>query len=963
VLSSRLAFGRGVRGQALIIAVLILFAVATLAALFAAIIGSQVAQVTRHGDVVALRNIAEAGLRFANEQLTYSAWGADWRPSDDPYRCGRGQVVLDVSYGPLPDDLQSRYVRIVATAIFPDNPFLRHTILGLKPLLLTDYARFISDRFQTDGAAVLGAPGVELGGSPRTDYFFTVEGPIRCNTDLVWYGFSQVNLHTMRDPVTSWQQLQVLRDDRIEVAGRLEPADVTTSSGEVLKLIIDGVSRAGNVFWPITTGEQQDYERGYPDWTGTSFDANSSRVLAQLPVRQLSPFQRLEPPYLAVPRVRPPAIDAPHPSTQISRYLVLTRDSGRWVQRADGTWYNPGAYGWGWTDFGGIYIDNTEDIQYNHDLERLRKNWLASVGRHTAYGGDRRVTLDVPPDGPADWWDETARHYEPPGVEIILHGESVCGYIEIIRHDWKETTDLVGNPVYYYWQAPDGTAIPASDPIGFQYAPALGANVCWPQGAWVAGVQGNTARLPFPPNGVIYVEGNVRVRGVVPPAHVVDNWVPRTYLELGRWQEGKGAPRRYDLQIVSGGTIYIEGDILAPRAAGLLPNQWDVDIYRGCRLALLARDHVCVNTTAFHPRPADLAPTPETAADEQYNDGQPVYPPGGHPRYWKFQGVAADPAEEDAPRETVPPGADLVYRNVRLQIPDLRAGVADLRLIIGHSGWYTVGGADQDPGAPPPPDTGTHEADVRAVLEINDELWYWEQADSEHYTFINEGARTSDQSGHWYTEEDHLEPLPDGYQMLQVAVAGNDRILFTSFVTPVAERDDDGNPIGWEVAPEELAYILGPVAVAPPNRVAVEGGYQTPDPLPVQIQALIYAQNGCWFIIPGPWFNEDPGDAAAAAGGFTTAGPGYHEPLNIQIRVYGAVSENMPASLGEVAEWTSKWCGPAGNSADFLAYEYDPLLAHERTDENGRGCPRFPNFPLTADLVIWGERVSAGAGT
>ncbi len=38
---------------------LVLFAVGTLAALFTAIIGAQLVQVTRQSDVVALRNIAE----------------------------------------------------------------------------------------------------------------------------------------------------------------------------------------------------------------------------------------------------------------------------------------------------------------------------------------------------------------------------------------------------------------------------------------------------------------------------------------------------------------------------------------------------------------------------------------------------------------------------------------------------------------------------------------------------------------------------------------------------------------------------------------------------------------------------------------------------------------------------------------------------------------------------------------
>jgi hypothetical protein len=131
-------------------------------------------------------------------------------------------------------------------------------------------------------------------------------------------------------------------------------------------------------------------------------------------------------------------------------------------------------------------------------------------------------------------------------------------------------------------------------------------------------------------------------------------------------------------------------------------------------------------------------------------------------------------------------------------------------------------------------------------------------------------------------------------------------------------------------------------------------------PLDVTIEALIYAQNGSWFVIPGRWFNEDPGDLGADPSGW--AYPGYHEPLNMRLSVWGAVSENMPADLGSVAAWTSKWGGPTGQGADFfLSYEYDPLLRAPRLEAGDAGYLRIPNLPITADLVIWGERVSGPA--
>ncbi len=79
---------------------------------------------------------------------------------------------------------------------------------------------------------------------------------------------------------------------------------------------------------------------------------------------------------------------------------------------------------------------------------------------------------------------------------------------------------------------------------------------------------------------------------------------------------GSSWARKYDLQIVSGGTIYIEGDLLSPASAklytsslGATPTAAQVmawDQLNGSRVALIAHDSVCLNTTALNPRPANL---------------------------------------------------------------------------------------------------------------------------------------------------------------------------------------------------------------------------------------------------------------------------------------------------------------------------------------------------------------------
>ena len=280
------------------------------------------------------------------------------------------------------------------------------------------------------------------------------------------------------------------------------------------------------------------------------------------------------------------------------------------------------------------------------------------------------------------------------------------------------------------------------------------------------------------------------------------------------------------------------------------------------------------------------------------------------------------------------------------------------------------------PTTPPPT---RDEAGVEVAVYINDTAlsspYPWGFGTSPYFFLRQEVAdpATRDESYQWYEDLDPTqldasdnwtEMLPNDYQPMVVHeigggpldswITGDDVIEFISRVMPVREyiwNVDKGEweVKDWEIRPQDLAYLLGPIAIAPPR---------DEDPLPVRIEALIYAQNGSWFVIPGRWFNEDADDLAVDPTAWEA--PGYHEPLNMKISVYGAVSENLPADLGSAASWTSKWAGPIGRGGEgFLSYAYDPLLRAPRRETVGRiGYLRFPRFPVTSDLVIWGERVS-----
>ncbi len=752
--------------------------------------------------------------------------------------------------------------------------------------------------------------------------------------------------------------------------------------GDALSLIIDGdATRGADLFDPQTEEQRFDYANGFPRvWQGAIIP-NSRAVLANLPEVTTMAGEVIAP-SLAVPRVRPPEIDAVHPDKDTNRYLSLTRDSGFWRQDQEGLYYNTGEFGWGWTNYGGIYVDNFGDIQYDHNLEKLRLNWTRSVGVHQNPAlkakGDLRADPDgtlQPPAGPADWWDRTGRYYAPPGVEIVLHGEDACPWVEIIRHDLRGEVDS-----YYYWRDQDGRPIYVAGPepprqgvlTSDPYVPV--ANMCAPPAPTPVGIyDGNRAIFPFPADGVIYAEGNVRIRGIMPPVRdnlgrsglgIPADEVPEGY--FGLWNPMTGRSRRFDLQVVSGGTIYIEGDLLSPNTAqltGLIPGDSITDQLYGSRLALLARDYVCLNTTALNPRPVDLFQIvmyPEDpATPNYYNDLQNLYPEGGDLRYARFQGQSTPLG--DTPRPALPTEVpektyvDFAYVNPRFSGVWAGEPLADARLILGHSALYAPGEA-----AAPWPGSGES---VEVGLSVTGTTYIWDGM-SPQYTFQASPA-PPDESGQIYDDasapNNHLEFLPvTAIQEMSIAsyLGGSDILRFAAQVTPVV---NPAPPPDWVVNPVDLNYLLGPVAIAPPNRDPGTG--VTPDPLPVDIDALIYAQNGAWFVLPGRWFNEDPDELGADL--TPRLYPGYHEPLNIRLSVYGAIAENMSADLGSAADWTSKWCGPAGEGASgFLSYAYDPLLRWPRRETEDRiGYLRFPNFPLTSDLVIWGERVSGPAGT
>ena len=146
----------------------------------------------------------------------------------------------------------------------------------------------------------------------------------------------------------------------------------------------------------------------------------------------------------------------------------------------------------------------------------------------------------------------------------------------------------------------------------------------------------------------------------------------------------------------------------------------------------------------------------------------------------------------------------------------------------------------------------------------------------------------------------------------------------------------------------------------------------------------MYAQEGSFFIIPGPWFNPNPNDRrdryearVAALGGDANATlvadserqaafgasrdiPFYGEPLDVRVVINGAVAENMPPPISQQTEWLKKWGwipGKLGASGNNIP------VAHTRGTRYSATTPVVPNFTVNYDPTLATAKLRGFAAT
>ncbi len=851
------------RGQVLLIAVLLMMVILLVGILFVALVSRNQQQSVRHVDVISAQALAEAAVRYADRMLQTSPLGADWRPRFVPYdtatydendpstwpsppamyqngdvdpnfygpdgvegteddyysdfdvirawcplrsgsidapgafirfgyhrypdpnpgaaasvgtnnpTLGRGYVLLKVTYDPDPpyepgdstDQVNlSNCIRIEAIGRVSDQSTVFRRLVAYKPIGLTDHLRWITDKTRSGKRAYLGLrPYIDFDNSGAATDAEALEidfaGPVRANTALYMLGqpigSGPSTPSTYFDLLTAPSEDGYLRDDMIE----------GTEGIYMVDLVNDGVGVL---------------VEGTDEGTLPTF----------LPAAETTSIPRVATGHRDVPPLQAPDMSATDPTTGLDRYRVLTRDSGALIHNSTaGRAVNTGKYGHG----AGTYIDNFADVQFKNtdgtgDLKLLVQDWRepGSLGVLTGDSG----------------WNALGTTYTPPAVEI-----------ELFR---TEAAVLATSPLYDAADPPtdfySGTAPTAPGILWWpnHVAGEPGIKITRHDHRWALGDPAaptevgddsgeNVMVVDYPayPNQVIFAEGNIRVKGVLPSAD----------------RDGDGQLiRDYNLTIVSNATIYIDGQILSPQ--NVSDSVIDED---NTAVALLAHDFVCLNPTQLVPQltfgmvPAapDDEMAPELGQHWEVDTGGRVY------TRWMFG-------------ETVPA---TVARYLTVQQTAASPGPSGVGLILSNNGAITA----HNFGNP---------------------------VDLYTFIFAPEGALLWDLGS---------GPIPAPQPYCSTAIAPQWQppasIGPYSFTEPTVPWNIGGGVSGTVAVPNAAALSyrdpqLGTAATEYWVKKWKIEEINTSNSRPrgainAKVNALIYAQRGSWFVIPGAYFDEN----------------------------------------------------------------------------------------------------------
>jgi hypothetical protein len=766
------------RGQTLVIALLVSFVLLILGGVFITVIARNIINVRQARERLSAEYFAESGLQYAIDQLVRSEFGADWRPIPDNIT-----TPADPDYFWLkpynPADGTGGYTRVnlqngralIRVSYQSSGPVHRQPVIKIESVGRVgvidpnDPTTFnLADRTSRAERTAYMQVGT-------IDYLRFVMNKEQRGT-LMDLGAEDIGIGVpyrmiLGEPGEGGGSIFV--NGNLRFSGNVEIA-INPDLGERVYV-------AGEVMH--NAGAQVEMRVGANTYNLQPSSASNFTTANGL-YRDGRPLTAADGYPRAIAYLEPPRMDTVDPATNLPRYAAATQESGVWRQRPNGVWFNTGQFGFG----RGIYINNALDIQQES---------RGFLGGYTLRG-------DWVNPGKSRFWN--GPFYEPPGafielVEVLDANGGIRAQGFRITRNQAEPRDVWYSPI---------TGLPTNiKTMNFFFRNPNNPNDPTLTNEITAG--DTSFDVPF--NGVIYAEGNVRIKGRIPS---------------GR-----------QITIVTNGTAYIEGNIVKgdERSA----------------LAIIAKDYVCVNTTQFLQRTFD---SPANAQGDPTNVEAPYF----------FDVLPDQPMKLLFSFGVDPTQYTGNFGGLRLHLRHAASGAGSfINLLVNPSEFTDPFYRFNIPGFP-----AVMYPLGRSTLQV--------YPNYEKIAFP-------------------LTPPPPGSNYGFAPQPGIPNLL-------QLQLQSVANLGNFQLPTDNTPYRFSAAAI---------------QPLDIRIEAALFAQEGCFFVIPGYWFNTDPQDTRAnfEARGVRPAGvaspefPFYGEPLDIKITIVGSIAENFTASLGDQTEWLRKW--------------------------------------------------------
>ncbi|AIE85772.1 hypothetical protein [Fimbriimonas ginsengisoli] len=778
---------------------------------------------------------------------------------------------------------------------------------------IIETARFIANKYNVATPADLGVDD-KLGAMVRdaavTDLptqlgtaipLLTFEGPAAATptTQSIPLGGSFFSNASVRLHGHIIANLNYTLGDQFLVAG-----DITGDSNAALTLVGWKYNPAVNNYQPLPGFTGPGGSLTLLSSGGQSFSSKSPNFFSAGLLRDNSQDRSVEGVPRGVGTKAPPSILALDPQTHTDRYVQMTRESGVFAGTT-----NSGHFGYG----AGVYVDNFSDRQMGQ-TETGRQN----------LGGSGSLINDWLNPSNRDGGSWRGFYYTPPGA-----------YLQLLTDGFMILRDGRAPQSERTWKTAAG-ADTGQAAIRFRLGRGSDRRLRIVNTFQVANINGNLAPTDYdngqPFNGVLFFEGNVRVRGNIP-----------TDLQL---------------TVVSNATIYIEGSI----TKGVTGNDWTASYGaqdpfsatpQGTRLTrptrsmlmLMAKDYVALNTTQF------FAPTP--GQDVQPKEDIPNVP-SMNPVLIRTNNTLTTGFEfvldPNGPNVTTPsnPSQWRPFASDYFELGQPSNKIAT-NILLTHTmedgpAQSTFIAWDVNLGF------GTPTYQFPTINYSNSAAPYFTTANIPLYGL---GMENYQRFGKF---ESIALPLVDPTTATTNAntiVANNLYGKYTLFTQSRNDLNIRTTSVGGVSTND---YVLGRLALAPHD---------------IRIEAAIYAEEGSFFVIPGPWFNPNPNDTFDrwsrnddASGnvlstdernarrtleyGSAPMTPFYGEPLDNRIVISGAISENMPPTAAQQAEWMRKW----GWIPRYMGATNQSIPAQHIPAGTAAGATYVPNIIVTYDPVL-----------